>query len=147
MAAKDEVMPAEKQPAWPDHFRYIDSIGPEGVTIVCRRYVVIRESEHCYWLVPEGSEGYAMARQEATGKVWGNAKRVSKDSWRRFAYPDKEEALRSYKARKRHQLSHAELALERAKAALADIKDLEAINDEHLCAGGDYIKELNWVDC
>jgi hypothetical protein len=147
MAAKDEVMPVETKPAWPDHFRYIDSIGPEGVTIVCRRYVVIRESEHCYWLVPEGSESYAMARQEATGKVWGNAKRVSKNSWRRFAYPGKEEALSSYKARKRHQLSHAELALERAKAALADIKDMEAINDQHVCAGGDYIKQLNWVDC
>lgn len=140
-------MSEEKQQAWPDHYRYIDSIGPEGVTIVCKRYVVVRESEHCYWLVPEGSEGYAMARQAATGKVWSNAKRVSKDSWRRFAYPDKEEALRSYKARKRHQLSHAELAMERAKAALADINNLEAINDEHLCAGGDYIKELNWVDC
>ena len=140
-------MPTEKQPAWPDHFRYIYSIGPEGVTIVCRLYVVIRESEHCYWLVPEGSEGYAMACQEATGKVWRNAKRVSKDSWRRYAYPDKTKALESYKARKRHQLSHAELAMERAKAALADVKDLEAINDEHLCAGGDYIKELNWAGC
>ena len=79
-----------------------------------------------------------MARQEATGNVWGNAKRVSKNSWRRFASPRKEEALSSYKARKRQQLSHAELALERAKAALADIKDLEAINDEHLCADGAY---------
>lgn len=140
-------MSQEKQQAWPDHFRYIDSIGPDGVTIVCKRYVVVRESEHCYWLVSEGSEGWALARQQATGKVWGEARRVSKDSWRRFAYPDKAKALESYKARKRHQMSHAELSMERAKAALADIKGLEAINDEHLCAGGDYIKELNWEGC
>ncbi|WP_286913220.1 MULTISPECIES: hypothetical protein [unclassified Pseudomonas] len=140
-------MPEEKQQAWPDHFRYIDSIGPEGVTIVCRRYVVIRESEHCYWLVPEANVEMAKHSEAATGRVWRFAKRVSKDSWRRFAYPDKEEALRSYKARKSLQMSHAELAMERAKAALADVKDLEAINDEHLCAGGDYIRQLNWLDC
>ena len=95
----------------------------------------------------EGSEGWARARQAATGKTFKDAKRVSKDSWRRFAYPEKEKALSSYKARKRHQLGHAELALERAKTALADIKDIEAINDEHLCSGGDYIKQLNWTDC
>lgn len=135
-----------KQQAWPDHFRYIDSISPEGVTIVCRRYVVIRESEHCYWLVPEGSEGYAMARQKATGKVWGNAKRVSKDSWRRFAYPDKAKALHSYKVRKRRQLGHAQLAMERAKTALEDLREVDEIADERLCAGGDFIKELNWDD-
>ncbi|WP_411835675.1 hypothetical protein ACLBNB_20095 [Pseudomonas chlororaphis subsp. aurantiaca] len=140
-------MSEEKQKSWPDHFRYIDSISPEGVTIVCRRFVVIQESQHCYWLVPEGDEAMARDSQLVTGKVWRFAKRVSKDSWRRFAYPDKAKALESYKARKRHQMSHAELAVERAKAALADIKELEAINDEHLCAGGDYIKELNWADC
>jgi hypothetical protein len=140
-------MSEEKKKTGPDHFRYVDHIGPEGVTIVCRKYVVIRESEYCYWIVPEGSEGWALARQTATGKTFKDAKRVSKDSWRRFAYPEKEKAFSSYKARKRHQLSHAELALERAKTALADIKDIEAINDEHLCSGGDYIKQLNWTDC
>lgn len=140
-------MSEEKQKVWPDRFRYVDSIGPEGVTIVCCRWVVIRESDCFYWIVREGSEGWALSRQEAAGKVYSNAKRVSKDSWRRFAYPEKEKALSSYKARKRHQLRHAELALERAKTALADIKELEVINDERLCAGGDYIKQLNWADC
>lgn len=140
-------MSEEKKHTGPDHFRYVDHIGPEGVTIVCRKYVVIRESEHCYWIVPEGSEGWARARQTATGKTFKDAKRVSKDWWRRFAYPDKERALSSYKARKRHQLGHAELALERAKAVLADLEEIESINDEHLCSGGDYIKQLNWTDC
>ncbi|MHB2138314.1 hypothetical protein ACX64L_10215 [Pseudomonas monsensis] len=140
-------MSEEKKHTRPDHFRYVDHIGPEGVTIVCRKYVVIRESEHCYWIVPEGSEGWARARQTATGKTFKDAKRVSKDSWRRFAYPDKERALSSYKAHKRHQLGHAELAFECAKAVLADLKEIEAINDENLCSGGDYIKQLNWTDC
>ena len=140
-------MPELLKKDWPDHFRYIDSIGPEGVTIVCRRYSVVKETEYCYWLVPVDSTGWALAQQERTGKVVKSAKRVLKDSWRRFAYPEKAKALDSYKARKRHQLGHAELSLERAKAALADIKDIEAINDEHLCSGGEYIKELNWSDC
>ncbi|TFF49538.1 hypothetical protein C5609_23155 [Pseudomonas putida] len=130
-------MPVEKKPAWPDHFRYIDSIGPEGVTIVCRRYVVVRKRQRGLCHGAPGSHRESLGQRQTS----------IENSWRRFAYPRKEEALSSYKARKRQQLSHAELALERAKAALADIKDLEAINDEHLCAGGDYIRELNWVDC
>lgn len=132
-----------RQKTWPDHYRYVDRIGPEGVTIVCARYVVIRESEHCYWLVSPDRAGWAnMILQR--GEVPKFAKRVLKTSDRRFAYPDKAVALNSYKARKRWQLSHAELATERAKAALEELKDLSEIDDLRLCAGGDYIKQLSW---
>ncbi len=63
---------------------------------------------------------------------------------RRFAYPEKERALESYKARKRWQLSHAKLATERAIAALDEIKELSEIEDLRVCAGGEYIKNLGW---
>lgn len=128
---------------WPDHFRYVDEIGPEGVTIVCKRYVVVRESEHCYWLTTKDL-AYLAEKHLERGKIPPYAKRVLKNSERRFAYPLKSAALNSYKARKRWQISHAELATERAKAALEEIKDLTEITDAHLCAGGDYIKQLNW---
>ena len=139
-------MPESLKKEWPEHFRYVDSISPDGVTIVCSRYAVIKETTHCYWLVPNDSSGWWLHEFERTGKVAKSAKRVLKDSWRRFAYPDKGKALESYKVRKRRQLGHAELTLERAKAALDDIKDLAAINDEHVCSGGDYIKQLSWGD-
>lgn len=138
-------MSEEMQSAWPDHFRYVDSIGPEGVTIECQRYMVLRESEHCYWIVH--FRWICLARMDlAKGRLSPHAKRVLKSSCRRFAYPEKSKALESYKVRKRRQLGHAELAMERARAALQDVESLEAINDKHLCSGGDYIKELNW-DC
>ena len=137
-------MPEEKKSAWPDHFRYIDEISPDGVTIVCQRFVVHRESEHCYWITLERNAGWA-SEWVAQGRKSPLIKRVLKDSsGRRYAYQDKANALRSYKLRKRRQLGHAELALERAKTALADLKEVVEIEDEHLCAGGDYIKELNW---
>ncbi len=139
-------MPAEKQPAWPDHFRYVDEISPDGVTIVCHRFVVLRESEHCCWIVHEREEHWArrsLERGEKTSRI----KRVLKASHgRRYAYPDKAKALHSYKVRKRRQMGHAELAMERAKAALEDLKNVDAIEDKHLCSGGDFIKELNWED-
>ncbi|KJJ61531.1 hypothetical protein MCB86_08995 [Pseudomonas sp. KSR10] len=130
-------------PVWPDHFRYIDEIGPEGVSIICKRYVVIRETEHCYWLVVPSYAYVAKARLERGG-IPKYAKRVLKESGRRFAYPEKAKALESYKSRKRWQLRHAELATERARAALDEIKDLSAIEDLRICAGGDYIKNLGW---
>ncbi len=139
-------MPAEKQPAWPDHFRYIDEISPDGVTIVCQRFVVLRESEQCYWITRDRNIGWA-EKWAADGRKSPHIKRVLKESYgRRFAYPDKAKALHSYKVRKRRQLGHAQLAMERAKTALEDLRDVDAIADERLCAGGDFIKELNWED-
>lgn len=130
---------------WPDHFRYVDEIGPEGVTIICRRFVVVRESEHCFWIV---TPSYEMVAKSAIqkGRVPKYAKRVLKVSSKRFAYPEKSAALNSYKIRKRWQISRAELATERAKTALEELKDRAEIEDELLCSGGEYIKSLNW-DC
>lgn len=139
-------MSEEKQNAWPDHYRYVDTIGPEGVTIECRRYVVLRESEHCYWIAREQNAGWARC-WAMEGRKSPHIKRVLKESaGRRYAYQDKAKALHSYRARKRHQVHHAQLVLERAKAALEDLVGVDSIPDEHLCSGGNYIKELTW-DC
>lgn len=130
---------------WPDHFRYFDEIGPEGVSIVCRRFVVVRESEHCFWIVPP-TYAYVAKSHVAAGRIPKYAKRVLKISGKRFAYPDKADALYSYRQRKRWQISRATLAMERAKTALAELEDRNEIADELLCSGGDYIKQLSW-DC
>lgn len=130
---------------WPDHFRYIDSISPTGVTITCERYVVVRESEHCYWIAHENNRGWVRMQIEK-GVIPKLARRVLKSSWCRFAYPDKAEALRSYEARKRWQIRHAQLSLERARAALDEVADRQGISDKHLCAGGEYIRGMNWSE-
>lgn len=129
--------------SWPDHFRYVDTIGPEGVSIICEQYVVIRETKHCYWIVSK-IQAISFDFYIACGILPKCAKRVMKNSNRRFAYPDKAKALESYKARKRCQLRYAELEIERARTVLDEINDLSVIEDEHVCAGGDYVKGLYW---
>ncbi|MCU1717345.1 hypothetical protein [Pseudomonas sp. 5P_3.1_Bac2] len=127
----------------PIHYRYIDEIGPAGVTISCKKFVAVRESEHFFWIVQPSYELVARHSIER-GRIPRYAKRVPKVSTKRFAYPDKAAALESYKARKRWQMSHATLALERAKTALEAISESKEITDEHTCPGGDYIKQLGW---
>ncbi|WP_410952304.1 hypothetical protein [Pseudomonas sp. S1(2024)] len=47
---------------------------------------------------------------------------------------------------RRSQEPAIQLAMERAKTALEDLNGVDAIADERLCSGGDFIKELNWDD-
>lgn len=135
-----------------DHYRVVDTIGPEGVTLVLRRFVVVRETPDCYWIVPptysflNGPLGDLGRLRRA--KI---AKRVSKTSERRYAYPTVAEAVRSYEVRKYRQIQHAELALERARTAHAQVAQggvAERLSERPglVCEGGDFIKELNWSE-
>lgn len=139
----------EQKKNWPDHFRYVDDIGPDGLTVSCRRYVVLRESEHCYWICRTEFE-YIAKQSIERGNTPEYVKRVLKQSYRRYAYPDKADALRSYKARKQHQISHAELALERAKAAIGYFGNRQVpVTDtpDEVVIPCEYIQELNWSEC
>ena len=136
-------MPENK---WPDLFRFYDTIGPEGVTIECQRYIVISETPQCYYVIKDHLRGYSDSFKKE------KRKRVLKSAGgRRLCYQDKAEAMRSYKARKAWQISHAELSLERAKAAKATAELMlatpELISGESvICEGGEYIKQLSWGD-
>lgn len=140
----------------PDHYRFEDSIGPDGVTLHCRRFVVIGETPCCYYVLPEDLAHYAQSGDEwraLTAKKY--RKRVLKNSWRRYCYPDVKLALESYRARKSWQTRHAAAAAARAEAghaeALALLGQSEPLSYDdfrkpRLCAGGDYFKGLNWGD-
>lgn len=128
----------------PDHFRFYDTIGPEGVTIECQRFVVIGETPKCWYVIDQHLAGYGESYQKL------KRKRVLKaHGGRRMCYPDKADAMHSYRERKLWQIKHAKISLARAEAA-ADhtellIKQPELIGDHaHICEGGDYIRELNW---
>jgi len=43
-------MPEEMKTAWPEHYRYIDTIGPEGLEVHCITYTVIGETDQCYYI-------------------------------------------------------------------------------------------------
>ena len=139
----------------PDHYRFEDEIGPGGVTIHCRRFIVIGETPCCYYVLPENMAGYVHQTSEwAKSWVKEHRKRVLKNSWKRYCYPDLKDAMRSYKARKSWQLKHAALAEARATAAYAeaarliesDVLCVESFANGHQCEGGEYVKGMNWSE-
>lgn len=116
---------------WPTHYRYVDTIGPDGVTILEQTWKVVRESDRCYWIKRLGYSGV-------------EARRVLKGAERSWAYPDKAKAWASYRARKRWQQHHARVALERASVALKATQVPFPDRFPHVCAGGEFFKQLNW---
>jgi hypothetical protein len=136
----------------PAHFRYVDELDPKGLEVKCKRYVVIGETDQCWYIVDEFHNNlFGGSQRESLLKQY--RKRVLKDGGehgRRFAYTDKALALRSYKQRKSWQIRHAQLSLERAKAAIAYFGDTRAestVPDDSLVIPCEYIQEMNWSEC
>ena len=147
-------MPEETQKAWPDHYRYIDTIGPEGLEVHCITYRVIGETAQCFYIGDTHTCDLVKGPQYSwtAEAVKKRRKRVLKDggNWGcRFAYTDKALALRSYKARKAWQLRHARLSMERAQAAIGYFGDGQAesvIPEAAVTIPNEYIQGLNWED-
>lgn len=149
-------MPEENIRPGPDHFRYVDSIGPEGLTVSAQKWVAYAETEKCWYLVSEYDYthyvlGYQYGWTPATLKRV--RKRVLKEQYfgsKCFAYPNKERALNSYKQRKQWQIRHATLSLERAQAALGYFGDssveITQTPDETVIPS-EYIQGMGWGDC
>ncbi|WP_455884704.1 hypothetical protein [Pseudomonas spelaei] len=142
----------EKIKLGPDHYRYVDELDPKGLEVTCKKYVVIGETDQCWYIVDEFHDNlFGGSLREAMLKKY--RKRVLKEGGehgRRFAYTDKSLALRSYKQRKSWQMRHAELALERAKAAIGYFGDARIENTvppDVLVVRCEYIQAMNWSDC
>lgn len=131
----------------PDHYRYVDDIGPEGVTIRCEKWIVCGETPQCWYVIPEHAS-YLLGPAIYADSLKKTRKRVLKyEGGKKLCYPNKDDALRSYRIRKRWQLRHTEHAVQRATTALAELERLTGLpEDKHLCQGGEYFKELNWLD-
>lgn len=136
----------------PDHYRLVDVISEEGVTIECRKFAVVGVTSRCYYVMPMWLSHHAFA-DDAWSKllVKRHKRRVLKTSHKRYCYPDIADALRSYKARKKWQIHHAKIAMARAEAGYAEsahlVDDWVSVETfPHLCEGGEYIKGLNWGD-
>lgn len=106
----------------PVHYRYDDYCYEHGLEIRTTKLYPSRETKCCYFVVHEFDRclidrgGEQLKRAE---------KRVLKNSVRRYCYPTKSEALRSFKARKSSQIKHAELSLSRAKLSLSKLEDVD----------------------
>ncbi|WDG77311.1 hypothetical protein PUP68_21690 [Pseudomonas chlororaphis] len=148
-------MPEEIKKAGPDHYRYIDTIGPDGLEVHCITYRVIGETAQCWYIADKYTVDMINGYQHSwtASAVKKRRKRVLKETdahSKRFAYPDKAHALRSYKLRKSRQLGHAELTLERARAALGYFGDLSVMNEapvaEKMIIPNEYIQGMGWGD-
>ncbi|MFU2330292.1 hypothetical protein [Pseudomonas fluorescens] len=142
----------EKKKLGPDHYRYVDELDPKGLEVICRKYVVIGETEQCWYIVDEFDNNlFGGSQREYLLKKY--RKRVLKDGGehgRRFAYTDKALALRSFKHRKSWQMRHAQLSLERAQAAIAyfgDAKTESTVPTDRLVIPCEYIQAMNWSEC
>jgi hypothetical protein len=142
----------EKIKLGPDHYRYVDELDPKGLEVTCKKFVVIGETEQCWYIVSEfHNKLFGGSQRESLLKQY--RKRVLKDGGehgRRFAYTDKSLALRSYKQRKTWQMRHAQLALERAKAAIGYFGDARIENTvppDRLTVPCEYIQAMNWSEC
>lgn len=87
-----------------------DNIIPGSGTlrIHLREYLVLRETPKGVWINHHGKEKFVLNRSK-----------------KRFAHPTKEEALKSFKRRKKSQLLHLEHQLARAKKALFMAENLK----------------------
>lgn len=133
----------------PDHFRYFDELNPKGLEVVCKKFVVIGETEHCWYIVDEfyhglfGSKGLGPMLKKYRKRVL----KYGGEHGRRFAYTDKSLALKSYQHRKRWQIRHAQLSLERAKAAIGYFGDHTIENivpKDRIVIPCEYIESMNW---
>lgn len=133
----------------PTHYRYYTSISPNGVTLHCEQFQVVRETRSCY---------YIFASHWGSPTIWGedfvkrHSKRVLKDSRKRFAYPDRRQALESFIQRQRHRLSHAKASTSQAElgsAAANHMLDSDQLDVGLLgrnCGVDDYIQSIGWYE-
>jgi hypothetical protein len=89
----------------PDHYRYYATLDEAGVHVNCERFVVIGETERCYYVITDCLSHYAGLRDWKTASPWlkKQRKRVLKAtsaSSRRYCYPSKAHALESFKQRR-----------------------------------------------
>lgn len=110
----------------PDHYRYIDSIGPDSLTVTMQTWVAYAGTEKCWYLLLQHDFDRLQRGSISETYAKNQRKRVLKHQYHSgvcFAYVSKERALNSYKNRKEWQIRHATLSLERAKAAIGYFGD------------------------
>ncbi|MNN05315.1 hypothetical protein D3C81_1180710 [compost metagenome] len=135
----------------PDHYRYYAALSEEDVHVKCERFIVIGETERCYYVISENSEHLVGKEADwAQSLVKKRRRRVLKNSHRRYCYPDKMEALQSFAARQRWRISHAQRSTSMAQLSLKVVKrqiELGMTDAPMYCGHDDYTASLNWGDC
>ncbi len=135
----------------PDHYRYYAALDESGVHVMCERFIVIGETERCYYVISENS-AHLVGKEAgwAHSLVKKRRRRVLKSSHRRYCYPDKMDALKSFAARQRWRISHAQRSMSMTELSLKVVKrqiELGVTDAPMRCGHDDYTSSLRWEDC
>ena len=111
----------------PTHYRVVDVLYEEGVTVRLEQWEAVRETPEGYWVKSQYAPQWMDFDRLKRGKY---LKWVSKSSVRRHCYPSIEEAMRSFKRRKEMQESRLRLQLEQAQLILSQFDNIELSDSE-----------------
>ncbi|AZD15019.1 hypothetical protein SAMN03159489_02736 [Pseudomonas sp. NFPP07] len=64
-------MPEEIKKTGPDHYRYIDTIGSDGLEVHCITYTVIGETAQCWYIADKYTVNMIIDKQRGLSKEWG----------------------------------------------------------------------------
>lgn len=103
-------------PALPEHYRVFEVMTSEGVCAFLQTFRPVTETSEGYWMPRNGYKYSWLTIKEMRAKKllrW-----VSKHTTKRYCYPTVEQAVSSFKARKRRQLRILKAQLERVQIAV-----------------------------
>lgn len=106
-------------------YRYEDALSHKSLECRLIEFDVLRETEKGYWFVESWLNNKAFETMAEKKKRW-----VSKDSRKRYCYPEKSKAWDSYIIRKYKQLGHLERQYEWAKKRVQYIENNPETPDE-----------------
>lgn len=109
------------------HFRLIDVHMEDGIRVELERFFVIKETNKCFWVVSKYAPLWLEFKELKDRKF---AKLVSKTSCKRYCYPTIEQAIESFKIRKKRQVEKLELQLEQAKTCRENLSKLDGMKPE-----------------
>ena len=134
-------------PGTPILYRVYDTIGPDGLTLEWQEFIVVGETPKC-WYVIRADREYLLRHANYAPELKRHRKLVLKEQGgRRYCYTDKRLALKSYRARKHWQATHAKMSAARSEAGLKAAKKLLAVEAEivlPVTASSAYIQGLRW---
>lgn len=130
----------------PTHYRIRESLFEDGLQIQAEKFFPIKETPHGFWVLSQHQPQWLSVEEVLKRKY---AKWVSKNSIKRYCYPSLEDALKSYRRRKKCQQNRLSFQLERITLALekfAEYKDI-LLNDPNTSVNIGEIPsqyKLNW---
>jgi hypothetical protein len=105
-------------------YRYVDDQDANGVHVRLKKYMIIKETDCGFWIIPDYMKNYQ-------GMHDGCKRWVRKTSLSGYANQSKHDAMRNFEKRKKRQIQMSEYWLRRAKSALS-IAEYKKENDEDL---------------